>query len=125
VGDSLFTYTQCTVDYNSNPKCIPLFFFFYFFVFFPTFPFFCLFFIFFSKLLSFFSKFSSFFLFIVFLIIFVDFTFSILSWLKISLCNFFPLKYYGLLRCFPTWFFKIIFVNFIFFNIELIENLVL
>jgi hypothetical protein len=44
-----------------------------------------------------------------------------LSWLKILLCNFFPLKYCGLLRYFFTWlfyfillFFKIIFVDFIF-----------
>jgi len=38
-----------------------------------------------------------------------------LSWLKIPLCNFFPLKYCGLLRCFSIlffYFFKIIFVNF-------------
>ena len=102
-----------------------LFFFFYFFVFFPTFPFFCLFFIFFSKLLSFFSKFSSFFFVYCFFNYLCRFYFFNIEWLKISLCNFFPLKYYGLLRCFPTWFFKIIFVNFIFFNIELIENLVL
>jgi hypothetical protein len=49
-----------------------------------------------------------------------------LSWLNISLCNFFPLKYCGLLLCFPTWFFYFIFQNYIswfyFFNIELIEN---
>jgi hypothetical protein len=61
-------------------------------------------------------------LFIIFFkIIFVDFTFLILSWLKISLYNFFPLKYCEFLRRFPTWFFififwffKIIFVDFIF-----------
>jgi len=100
VGDSLFTHTQCIVDYN--PQCIPLFF--------------CFFFIF-----LFFFQFSPFFSFIFFKIIFVDFTFLILSWLKISLCNFFPLKYCGLLQCFPAWFFfflflffKIIFVDFIF-----------
>ena len=103
-----------------------LFSFFLLFRFFSNFPFFLFIFYFFFKItFLFFQVFLFFFLFIVFLIIFVDFTFSILSWLKISLCNFFPLKYYGLLRCFPTWFFKIIFVNFIFFNIELIENLVL
>jgi hypothetical protein len=123
VGDSLFTHTQCTVDYNSNPECIPFFFDFFVF-FFQLSSFFVYFLFFFPKLLSFFFQVSSFFC-LFFLIIFFDFTFLILSWLKISLCNFFPLKYYGLLRCFPTWFFKIIFVNFIFFNIELIENLVL
>jgi hypothetical protein len=44
-----------------------------------------------------------------------------LSWLKILLCNFFPLKYCGLLQYFSTrlfyfifLFFKIIFVDFIF-----------
>jgi hypothetical protein len=32
-----------------------------------------------------------------------------LSWLKNSLFNFFSLKYYGLLWCFPTWFSHFIF----------------
>ena len=43
-------------------------------------------------------------------IIFVNFTFLILSRLKIQLCNCFPLKYCRLLRCFPTWFFYFIFL---------------
>ena len=124
MGDSLFTHTQCTVDYNSNPECIPFFFLTFLFFFSNFLLFLFIFYFFFQNYFPFFSKFSSFFC-LFFLIIFFDFTFLILSWLKISLCNFFPLKYYGLLRCFPTWFFKIIFVNFIFFNIELIENLVL
>jgi hypothetical protein len=100
-----------------------LFFLQYFLIFFTffsysTFPFlllFVCFFVFFSK------------------IIFVNFTFLILSWLKIQLFSFFPLKYYRFLRCFPTWFFCFIFYEvfqncicwFYFFNIQLIENLVL
>ena len=95
--NSLFTHTQCIVDYNSNPQCIPLFYVFFIFFFtlssffstFSFFLFFVYFFFFFPKLLSFFflqiSPLS-------FCLIFVDFTFLILSWLKISLCNFFPLK---------------------------------
>jgi len=85
--------------------------------FFSLFPFFFVF------LTLFFLHFFFFPLFFVFFfkIIFVNFIFLILNWLNISLCNFFPLKYYGLLRCFPIWFFyfifyffKIIFVDFIF-----------
>jgi len=106
-------------------------FLFLFFRFFSFFFQISLFFFFFSKITFLFFQLSPFFYFF-FKIIFVDFSFLILSWLKISLCNFFPLKYYELLRCFSTWFFYftfwffiIIFVDFIFFNIELIENLVL
>jgi len=130
VRDSLFTHTECIVDYNnSNPQCIPFFFllfYFFFHLFFPNFPFFLFFF---QNYFPFFPTFP-FFVYFFFKIIFVDFFFLILSWLKISLCNFFSLKYCEFLRCFPTWFFffiflffKIIFVDFIFFNIELIENL--
>jgi hypothetical protein len=63
-------------------------------------------FIFFPKLLFFFPTFL-FFFFIYFFpkIIFVDFTFRILSWLKISLCNFFSLKQCWLLQCFSARFF--------------------
>ena len=53
---------------------------------------------------------SLFFFFFFSKIIFVNFTFLILSRLKIQLCNCFPLKYCRLLRCFPTWFFYFIFL---------------
>ena len=65
-----------TVDYNSNPQCIPLFFFHvcffapfhFFFQLSPFYFFFHLFFLFFfSKLLSFFSNFYLFFIFYFFL----------------------------------------------------------
>ena len=76
---------------------ILLFFFF-------TFSFFFIFFH--SRCIVFFFPTVLFFSFIFFLkIIFVNCTFLILSWLKDSLCNVFPLKYYGLLQCFSTWFF--------------------
>ena len=45
---------------------------------------------------------------------------------RIYLCNFFSLKHYELLQCFPTWFFlwffsKIIFVDFIFLILSWLE----
>ena len=107
--NSLFTHTQCIVNYNSNPQCIPLFFY-YFFVFFSKFPLFSFFF---QNDFSFFPTFP-FFLFIFFFQNYLcRFYFLILSWLKISLCNFFPLKYCELLWRFPTWFFYFIFLFFI------------
>jgi len=105
VGNSLFTHTQYTVDYNN------VFYFFHFFV------------LFFVHVLFFIFTFFLFFHFPFFFlkIICVNFTFLILNWLKILLCNFFSLKYCGLLWCFFTWFFyfiflffKIMFVDFIF-----------
>jgi len=61
-----------------------------------------------------------------------QFYFFYIELVKKKICNFFHLKYCGLLRYFSTWFFyfyflfsKIIFIDCIFFNIELIENIVL
>jgi len=106
VGNSLFTHTQYTVDYNN----VLLFFSLFCFIF-------CACFIYFFLLFFLFFHFPFFFL----KIICVNFTFLILNWLKILLCNFFPLKYCGLLWYFFTWFFyfiflffKIMFVDFIF-----------
>jgi hypothetical protein len=65
---------------------------------------------FFSSFFSLFFQLSPFFLFIYFSKIICQFYFLILSWLKILSCNFFTFKYYGLLRCFPTWFFYFIFL---------------
>jgi len=112
-------------------RCFPILFFYFIFLFskivFYSYPIH-------SSFLFFFFLFCQFFLFFCFFLLFFPelslsiLFFLILSWLKISLCNFFPFKYYGLLRCFSTWyffsydFFKIIFVNFIFFNIKLVEN---
>ena len=115
VGNLLFFHTQCTVDYNSNSPCISFFSLFFlhfhffalhlFFFFFPTV---LLLFFFFARFLFFFShsecitlpffflqyfplfflSFYPFFWFFYPKIIFVNFIFLILSWLKISLCNF-------------------------------------
>jgi len=70
-------------------------------------------------------------------IIFVNFIFLILSWLRIVITSkykFFLKKHYGLIQFFLTWFFssffcvffviffsKIIFIDFIFLNIELVK----
>jgi len=80
VGNHCSPTPKINVDYNSNPQCIPLFFFFYllslffflhFFIFFQLSPFF---FIFFSTFLCFLFVFCIFFSFFS-KIIFVDFTF--------------------------------------------------
>ena len=74
-------------------------------------------------------------------IIFVDFIFLILSWLKITTIVFLT-KHCGLLQCFSTWVFFLLFLFFLFlffymiffqnclccfyfFNIKLVENLAL
>jgi hypothetical protein len=104
-----FPTFNCTLDYNSNPHCIPLFFHFFFctFKFFsqlsPFFFFFCLFFLFLFQ--NYFPFFSNFPLFSFFLFIF-SFPFSKLLSFFFQLSSFFFF--------FSFIFFKIIFVDFTF-----------
>ena len=74
----------------------------YFFCFFSLFLVLHVFFVFFPKIVFFFILFC----FFIFLIIFVNFFFNI-ELVKNLVLQFFSLKHYGLLQCFPTWFFSL------------------